>query len=230
MHRLLIIEDDADIALSIKYSMERDGRYSVAVARDGEAGIAEARRTLPDLVLLDLNLPGLDGVEVCRVLRRDPATAGIPVVMLTARVQEQDKVAGLDLGADDYVTKPFSLRELAARVRAVLRRSSEREPGDGTLARGPLTVDEARRRVTVDGREVRLTRKEFDLLADLMRKPGLVLTREQLLGRVWGYDHPGATRTVDVHVRQLRKKLGPQAAPWIETVVGVGYRFRSQES
>ena len=230
MDRILIIEDDADIALSIKYSMERDGSYVVAVASDGETGVAEARRTGPDLVLLDLNLPGMDGVEVCRLLRRDAETADIPIVMLTARVQEQDKIGGLDVGADDYITKPFSLKELLARVRAVLRRASARADGPRTMIRGPLALDEARRRVTVDGDEVRLTRKEFDLLADLMRRPGLVLTREKLLARVWGYDHPGATRTVDVHVRQLRKKLGPLAAAAIETVVGVGYRFRSEES
>ena len=230
MDRILIIEDDADIALSIKYSMERDGSYAVAVAADGESGLAEARRTAPDLVLLDLNLPGMDGVEVCRVLRRDAATADIPIVMLTARVQEQDKIGGLDVGADDYITKPFSLKELLARVRAVLRRASARTEGPRTLVRGALALDEARRRVTVEGEEVRLTRKEFDLLADLMRRPGLVLTREKLLARVWGYDHPGATRTVDVHVRQLRKKLGPLAAAAIETVVGVGYRFRSEEA
>ena len=229
MERILIIEDDADIALSIKYSMERDGSYAVAVAGDGETGVAEARRSVPDLVLLDLNLPGMDGVEVCRVLRRDAATADIPIVMLTARVQEQDKIGGLDVGADDYITKPFSLKELVARVRAVLRRSSAKTDGPGTMVRGPLALDEARRRVTVGGEEVRLTRKEFDLLADLMRRPGLVLTREKLLARVWGYDHPGATRTVDVHVRQLRKKLGPLAAAAIETVVGVGYRFRNEE-
>jgi len=230
MDRILIIEDDADIALSIKYSMERDGSYVVDVAADGESGIAAARRTLPDLVLLDLNLPGVDGIQVCRVLRREAETADIPIVMLTARVEEQDKIEGLDFGADDYITKPFSLKELLARVRAVLRRSPARGEAPRTIVRGALTLDEARRRVTVDGEEVRLTRKEFDLLADLMRRPGLVLTREKLLARVWGYDHPGATRTVDVHVRQLRKKLGPIAATAIETVVGVGYRFRGEES
>ncbi|HXV77313.1 MAG TPA: response regulator transcription factor [Candidatus Polarisedimenticolaceae bacterium] len=226
MKRIVIIEDDADIALSIKYSMEREGEFAVTVARDGEAGIEAATRSVPDLVLLDLNLPGLDGTEVCRVLRSNRSTSAVPIIMLTARVEEREKVTGLDLGADDYITKPFSIREVLARVRAVLRRSAGGSRGHKPLAFGPLTLDEARRRVTVDGEEIRLTRKEFDLLADLMRRPDLVLTRELLLARVWGYDHPGATRTVDVHIRQLRKKLGQAAARYIETVVGVGYRFR----
>jgi len=226
MKRILIIEDDADIALSVKYPLERDGAFSVRVTADGRDGLDLARREPPDLILLDLNLPGLDGTEVCRALRRDPATARVPIIMLTARVHEQERVAGLDLGADDYVTKPFSLRELLARVRAVLRRAEGPADAPRLLEHGRVRVDEARRTVTVDGREVALTRKEFDLLADLMRRPGLVVTREQLLERVWGYEHPGATRTVDVHVRQLRKKLGAEAADAIETVVGVGYRFR----
>jgi DNA-binding response OmpR family regulator len=226
MHRILIIEDDPDIALSIKYSMERDGSFAVNVAADGETGLAEARLHLPDLILLDLNLPGLDGIEVCRQLRRDRNTSSVPIVMLTARVEERDKISGLDLGADDYVTKPFSAKELMARVRAILRRAGNGPTAKPELAHGPVALDEGRRQVTVDGEDVKLTRKEFDLLADLMRRPGLVLTREQLLERVWDYDHPGATRTVDVHIRQLRKKLGPTAGAYIETVVGVGYRFR----
>jgi DNA-binding response OmpR family regulator len=231
MNRVLIIEDDADIALSIRYAMERDGSHAVTVAADGEAGLAEARRSLPDLILLDLNLPGMDGTEVCRQLRRDAATGGIPIVMLTARAQEQDRVSGLDLGADDYVTKPFSLKELLARIRAVLRRAAPRvDTASPVVVAGTLRLDETRRRVAVDGQEVQLTRKEFDLLADLMRRPGLIRTRDQLLSRVWGYDYPGATRTVDVHVRQLRKKLGPRVAAAIETVIGFGYRFRDGET
>lgn len=226
MHRILIIEDDPDIALSIKYSMERERGFAVTVAADGEAGLAKAIRRLPDLILLDLNLPGLDGTEVCSQLRQDPTLSSVPIVMLTARVEERDKINGLDLGADDYITKPFSVKELIARVRAVLRRTGRDPAATPELAQGPVALDEGRRQVTVDGEEVKLTRKEFDLLADLMRRPGLVLTREQLLERVWDYDHPGATRTVDVHIRQLRKKLGSDAGAYIETVVGVGYRFR----
>jgi len=226
MNHVLIIEDDPDIALSIKYSLEREGEFRVSVAPDGETGLAEARRRPPDLVLLDLNLPEIDGAEVCRVLRRRPETASVPIIMVTARVDERSRVAGLDLGADDYVTKPFSVKEVMARVRAVLRRARAPHHASGSRRSGPVALDEARRLVTVAEREVRLTRKEFDLLAELLRRPGLVLTREQLLERVWGYDHPGATRTVDVHVRQLRRKLGPEGAERIETVVGVGYRLR----
>lgn len=230
MHRILIIEDDPDIALSIRYSMERESDFQVKVAADGETGLAEANRRLPDLVLLDLNLPGLDGTEVCRQLRNNEATRAVPIIMLTARVEERDKIGGLELGADDYITKPFSIKEVLARVRAVLRRAGRGGSDLRVMTRGPLVLDEARRQVTVDGELVKLTRKEFDLLADLMRRPGLVLTREQLLERVWDYDHPGATRTVDVHIRQLRKKLGSAADGCIETVVGVGYRFRSEPS
>jgi DNA-binding response OmpR family regulator len=228
MNHVLIIEDDPDIALSIKYSLEREGEFRVSVATDGDAGLREAQRRPPDLVLLDLGLAEIDGSEVCRILRRRPETASVPIIMVTARVDERSRIAGLDLGADDYVTKPFSVKEMMARIRAVLRRASAPRHAGGAMSSGPVTLDEARRRVTVEGRDVHLTRKEFDLLAELLRRPGLVLTREQLLERVWGYDHPGATRTVDVHVRQLRRKLGPDGAARIETVVGVGYRLRSE--
>jgi len=226
--RVLIVEDDPDIALSLRYCLEREGGFQVTIAPDGERGLSEARAAPPHLVLLDLALPGLDGMEVCRALRATRETASVPIIMLTARVEERNKVAGLERGADDYITKPFSLREVLARVRAVLRRAQGGvEEPPRPLVNGPVSVDEARRRVHVLEREVTLTRKEFDLLAEMLRRPGLVLTREQLLERVWGYDHPGETRTVDVHVRQLRKKLGSPAADAIETVVGVGYRMRS---
>jgi len=175
-------------------------------------------------VLLDLGLPGLDGVSALRRLRKGEQP--IPVIIITARVEEADKIAGLDIGADDYVTKPFSIHELVARVHAVLRRARTSLDQPQMLVRGELTVDESGRRVTVGEREIPLTRKEFGLLAELARRPGRVWTREQLLERVWGYNHPGATRTVDVHVRQLRKKLGEPMDASIETVVGVGYRFR----
>lgn len=225
MKRALVIEDDADIALSLGHNLEREG-FLVRSAPDGVSGLQTALSDPPDLVVLDLNLPGLDGLEVCRRLRKDPATAGVPVVMLTARVTESDKIAGLDLGADDYISKPFSVREFLARVRAVMRRYEKPEGDSESLVDGPVTVDLAARRVRVDGREVALTRKEFDLLADLVRHRGRVLTRERLLERVWGYSYPGETRTVDVHVRRLRKKLGPAADERVETVVGVGYRWR----
>jgi two-component system alkaline phosphatase synthesis response regulator PhoP len=228
--RILLIEDDADISLSLKYNLEREGGFTVAVARDGEAGLREALARPPELVLLDLNLPGMGGLDVCRRLRREGATRGIPIIMITARVDESDRVAGLELGADDYVTKPFSVREVVARVRAVLRRvERDAEGAEATaVACGPLLLDAASRRVRVSGQEVSLTRREFDLLEALMRGRGRVLTREKLLERVWGYTYPGETRTVDVHVRKLRRKLGDSAGAWIETVVGVGYRFREE--
>jgi DNA-binding response OmpR family regulator len=228
MNRILIIEDDRDICLSLRYALEKEGDFSVSTAHDGEGGVHEATRHVPDIVLLDLNLPGMDGMAVCGRLRQSAATATVPIIMLTARIEEADKVSGLALGADDYITKPFSVKEVVARIRAVLRRARTTLEGPRVLVRGTLQLDEARRRVTVDDTEVSLTRKEFDLLADLMRRPGRVSSREQLLERVWGYDHPGMTRTVDVHVRQLRKKLGEQVAKLIETVVGVGYRFRGE--
>jgi DNA-binding response OmpR family regulator len=229
MNRILIIEDDRDIGLLIKHALEKDGGFVAAVAADGETGLLEARKRSPDLVILDLNLPGLDGLEVCRQLRKLSATPTIPIIMLTARIDESDKISGLELGADDYVTKPFSVKELIARVRSVLRRSQQTASEPQVLIAGVIELDDGRRRVKVAEREVTLTRKEFDLLADLMRHRGRVLSRAQLLERVWGYDHPGTTRTVDVHVRQLRKKLGPPADAYIDTVVGVGYRLHEVE-
>jgi DNA-binding response OmpR family regulator len=229
MSRILLIEDDADIALSLRVALERDGTYQVRVAGDVPEGLAAIRADPPELVLLDLNLPGGDGLDVCRALRADPALAEIPIIVVTARVDEASTITGLELGADDYVTKPFSVREVVARVGAVLRRvqrPADEAEGDELLTEGVLRVEPATRIVRVDGAEITLTRKEFDLLATLMRQRGRVLSRARLLERVWGYDHPGTTRTVDVHVRQLRKKLGPVAARYIETSVGVGYRFR----
>jgi len=222
---VLIVEDDVDIATVVRYALERNGRYSVRVEHDGAAGLSVAREQLPDLILLDLNLPGMDGMEVCRLIRADPETRDLPIIMLTARVDEGARVAGLELGADDYVSKPFSTKELVARVGAVLRRKTGSE--EENLESGELTIDLLARRVYVSRAEVALTRKEFDLLVELVRGRGRVLSRERLLETVWGYHHAGATRTVDVHVRQLRKKLGEPVAKLIETVVGVGYRFQA---
>ena len=226
MKRILLIEDDADIALSLRYNLEKDGAFEVATVRDGEAGLKAALDRGPDLVLLDLNLPGMDGLEVCRRLRSSKSTSEIPIIMITARAEESQRVNGLDQGADDYITKPFSLREVQARVRAVLRRAGPDAAERGSLLDPPLALDLEARRVTVEGRDVALTRREFDLLADLLRHRGRVRTRERLLEQVWGYDYPGETRTVDVHVRRLRQKLGPEIEPRLETVVGVGYRWR----
>lgn len=230
MARILVIEDDSDIALSLKHGLEREGNHTVVVCADGFEGLRMATSPpLPDLVLLDLNLPGMDGTEVCRRLRKEPATAGVSVIMLTARVSESERVGGLDLGADDYVTKPFSLKEVGARVRAVLRRS-ERGTDDGEeIADGPIRADLASRQVHVGDDEIVLTRKEFDLLVELIRHRGRVLTRERLLENVWGYEYPGETRTVDVHIRRLRRKIGTPAEDRIETVVGVGYRWKPRQ-
>jgi DNA-binding response OmpR family regulator len=227
MKRILVIEDDPDIALSLRLKLERDGGFEVVTAHDGAEGLRSAVEHPPQLVLLDLNLPGMDGFEVCRELRRAPATASTPVIMLTARIGESDRVAGLDMGADDYITKPFSPKEALARVRAVLRRFEHATAGPEAVVDGSLRIDLGSRQVEVDGHALSLTRKEFDLLVELIRQHGRVLTRERLLETVWGYDYPGETRTVDVHVRRLRQKLGSPLDERVETVVGVGYRYRS---
>jgi len=227
MKRILVIEDDPDIALSLRLKLERDGGFEVVTATDGAAGLKLAVDRPPDLVLLDLNLPGVDGFEVCRLLRGEPVTAATPVIMLTARISESDRVAGLDLGADDYISKPFSPKEALARIRAVLRRSDRAAEVPTALADGPLRIDVGSREAEISGRALALTRKEFDLLVELIRQRGRVLTRERLLENVWGYDYPGETRTVDVHVRRLRQKLGTPVDERIETVVGVGYRYRT---
>jgi DNA-binding response OmpR family regulator len=220
---VLIIEDDPDIAESLRYNLERDG-LEPRIAATGEQGLQAAldARHPPALVILDLMLPGMSGLELCRRLRREPATRRTPIIILTARTSETDRVTGLDLGADDYITKPFSVRELMARIRAVLRRVDE-----NTAARyedNHLAIDFADMRVTCDGSPVKLTRKEFSLLAMLARSAGRVATRQQLLDNVWGYEYYGDTRTLDVHIRRLRQKLGA-CGDCIETVVGVGYRF-----
>jgi len=227
MSRILIVEDDPDIALSLRLKLERDAGYEVEAAGSGPDGLRAALSHPPDLVLLDVNLPGMDGFEICRRLRAEAATAAIPIIMLTARIDEADRVAGLEFGADDYITKPFSPKEALARVRAVLRRSGRQDEEAESLVDAPLRVDVAARAARVGERDLALTRKEFDLLAELLRQRGRVLTRERLLESVWGYDYPGETRTVDVHVRRLRQKLGVPVDARIETVVGVGYRYRS---
>ena len=227
MSRILIVEDDPDIALSLSLKLERDGGFTVETAGSGPDGLRVAQAHPPDLVLLDVNLPGMDGFEICRRLRADVATAAIPIIMLTARIDEADRVAGLEFGADDYITKPFSPKEAVARVRAVLRRFRREQEAGEALVDAPLAVDVAARSARVGERSLELTRKEFDLLAELLRQRGRVLTRERLLESVWGYDFPGETRTVDVHVRRLRQKLGGPVDERIETVVGVGYRYRS---
>jgi DNA-binding response OmpR family regulator len=222
---VLLVEDERDIADLVRYHVEKAGMRFVHAA-DGGTALRLARAELPDVAILDLMLPGLDGLEVCRQLRGDTSTRRLPIIMLTARGEEVDRVVGLELGADDYVVKPFSPRELVARIRAVLRRVEAPESPAAGRTTGDLHVDEARHAVTIGGRPVELTAKEFGLLAALMRADGRVLGREQLLETVWGYANAAEieSRTVDVHVRRLRAKLGAEARR-IVTVKAVGYRF-----
>ena len=223
--KVLVVEDEIDVANLVKHAIERGGDATVEVATSGAGALELVTRSAPDLVVLDLNLPGLDGTEVCRLLRSRPATSTLPIIMLTARTEESDRVLGLDLGADDYITKPFSPRELAARVRAVLRRKATAQPSAMSLYRGSrIVADFDAVSVTVEGEPVRLTRREFELLRCLIENRNRVLSRERLLVRVWGYDQSIETRSVDVHVGRLRSKLRT-AGPQIETVVGLGYRF-----
>ena len=222
--RVLVVEDEPDIRDLLAFHLERDG-FQVTRATTGTEALRQLRAAPPDLVILDLMLPEMNGLEVCRRLRADPTTAGLPVIMLTAKGDEVDRVVGLELGADDYVVKPFSPKEMLARVRAVLRRA--RAPVSGApLAVGGITLDGATHRATVSGHPLSLTPKEFDLLRALLEARGRVLSREFLLDRVWGYARAGEieSRTVDVHVRRLRAKLGPEGER-ILTVKNVGYRL-----
>jgi two-component system phosphate regulon response regulator PhoB len=221
--RILVVDDEPDLLELARFNLDQAG-FQVEVAETGEEGLERLRRSRPDLVILDLMLPGLSGEEVCRRLRADPGLADLPVIMLTAKGEEVDRVVGFELGADDYVTKPFSPRELVLRVKAVLRRRSEPQSGGSVLERGPLRLDPERHRCLVEGGEVVLTAKEFQLLEALMRRPGRVMTRERLLDDVWGSDIAVTTRTIDTHLKRLREKLGA-ASDLIETVRGVGYRF-----
>ncbi len=221
--RILIIEDDPDIAESVRYNLKREGMRA-EIAESGEKGFRLARdpHSAPALIVLDLMLPGMSGIELCRRLRREPATEKTPIIILTAKASEADKISGLELGADDYMTKPFSVKELLARIRAVLRRTNEESiaPYDD----GKLTINYEEMRVGCCGNDLKLTRKEFALLTALAKNQNRVATRQKLLDEVWGLDYYGDTRTLDVHIRRLRQKLG-ECTGAIETVVGTGYRF-----
>lgn len=223
MQNILIIEDDADIAESLQYNFKREG-FRATVAESGEKGlrIALDEKATPSLIILDLMLPGMSGMELCRRLRREALTEKTPIIMLTAKAAETDRISGLDSGADDYVVKPFSVKEVVARVRAVLRRA-EKEETPRYEDEG-LQVDFEDMRVRCGTTDIRLTRKEFALLEHLIKNLGRVATRQQLLDNVWGYSYFGDTRTLDVHIRRLRQKMG-DCSTRIETVVGVGYRF-----
>jgi DNA-binding response OmpR family regulator len=223
--QVLVVEDEHDIAGLIKHTLERGGDTEVRIVGNGDAALREVAAHAPDLLILDLNLPILSGLEVCRILRSRPVHRHLPIIMLTARTSENDRVAGLDLGADDYITKPFSLRELAARVRAILRRATKEEDRPALAYRGEhLMADFDAVSVSVGGEAVRLTRREFELLRYLVQNKNRVVSRDKLLERVWGYERLVETRSVDVHVGRLRSKLG-EAGQQIETVIGLGYRF-----
>ncbi|MCL5096199.1 MAG: response regulator transcription factor [Candidatus Omnitrophica bacterium] len=221
--RILVVDDEPDAVELIAFNLKAAG-CEVVSAADGEEALKQARASKPDLILLDLMLPEIDGLEVCKILRRDTATARIPLIMVTAKAEEIDRVLGLEFGADDYVTKPFSPRELVLRVKNLLRRRQAEENTADQLRIGPLTIDIPRHEVMVGGQQVELTATEFKLLVILAQRQGRVQTRDQLLQDVWEYDSVIDTRTIDTHVRRLREKLGP-AAKYLGTVRGVGYRL-----
>ena len=221
--KILIIEDDRDIVEMLDYNLKEEG-YETISALNGEQGIALAGKERPDLIILDIMLPIIDGFEVCRILKNDDRVAHIPIIILSAKSQETDKVVGLELGADDYVTKPFSPRELIARTRAILRRGRA-EHINNRIQRGEITIDRTRHKVTVGGKEISLTSTEFKLLEFMARRPGAVFSRSQILDAVAGDDAVVCDRTVDAHIKSLRHKLGP-AKNYIETIRGAGYRFK----
>lgn len=225
--RILIAEDDRDIAELVAHYLQKSG-WTSHVAGAGDEALAYARANPVDLVLLDVMLPGLSGIEVCRALRADRATAAVPIIMLTARAEEADRVTGLETGADDYVSKPFSPNELIARIRALMRRSHRAGLTDTALKFGPIVMDLESHTVSDDGREIKLTAKEFLLLQYLLEHRGRVLSRDLLLGDVWGYRYTGGTRTVDVHVRRLREKL-PVLVDALVTVKQFGYKLTNDE-
>lgn len=226
MSTILLVEDDPTLSEALRYNLEREG-YTVISVADGVTGLERARREQPDLIILDVMLPRLDGFSICRILRQE---SEVPILMLTARQDEVDRIAGLELGADDYVLKPFSLGELLARVRAIMRRSDKRSIGGREiLDAGSIRVDTGSRRAWRENMELNLSQKEFDLLTCMMRNRGMALSRDVLLERVWGFDFMGDSRTVDVHIRWLREKVEPDPSKpvYIQTVRGVGYRFEA---
>jgi two-component system phosphate regulon response regulator PhoB len=228
LKKIMIVEDEPDMVELIRYNLVKEG-YRVEAAADGEQALARAPRFVPDLVLLDLMLPGLDGLEVMRRLRAARAGAALPVIVLTAKGSEADRVVGLELGADDYIVKPFSPRELVARIKAVLRRMARPVEAAPTIARGPIVVDSTKREVTVEGEPAPLTATEFDLLRFLAEHPGRAFRRNELIDGALGPDSMVTDRVIDAHVAAIRRKLGENAAAWIETVRGYGYRFRERE-
>ena len=230
MARILVVDDEEPILELLRFNLEKDG-YQVSGAKDGQEALERVEREQPDLIVLDVMLPGMDGLEVCRILRLNPRFQQIPIIMLTAKGEEIDTILGLELGADDYMTKPFSPRELLARIKARLRRLNSPEEAIAQIVRGELRIDVTGFRVHVRGEETELTPKEFELLRVFATHPGKVYSRDELLERIWGYEYDGDTRTVDVHVRHLRLKVerDPSNPEYIETLRGIGYRFKGQQ-
>lgn len=227
MALILVVDDEESIQELLRYNLEKEG-YKVLAARDGFEALERVQKDRPDLVVLDVMLPQMDGMEVCRRIRLNPEFRELPVIMLTAKGEEIDKVLGLELGADDYMTKPFSPRELVARIKARLRRVKSADETLEQIIHGDIRIDLNRFRVYVNAQEIELTPKEFELLRVLAAKPGRVYSREELLEKIWGYEYAGDTRTVDVHVRHVRQKIEKDASnpEYIETLRGIGYRFK----
>lgn len=228
--KILIVDDEEHILELLKFNLENAG-FKVITASNGIEALEYLKNSLPKLILLDLMLPGMDGYDVCKEIRREKNLSNIPIIMITARSEELDKILGLELGADDYITKPFSIRELIARVKAVLRRTTNSPSNDKVFSYGNLMVDFEKHEVTKNGDRVDLTLKEFELLELLIKNKGKVLTRDSLLDKIWGYEYIGETRTVDVHIRHLRQKIedDDKNPRYIETIRGIGYRFTSEE-
>ncbi len=227
--KVLIIDDEEHIVELIKYNLDSSG-YTTFEAYNGNDGLKTARKEMPDIILLDLMLPGIDGLEVCKRLRNDDKLKNVPIIMLTAKSEEIDKILGLELGADDYITKPFSVRELNARVKAVLRRINPSDEQNEVFSFADVEIDYSKHEIKKKGQKVDLTLKEFELLDILVKNKGKVLTRDLLLDKIWGYEYVGETRTVDVHIRHLRQKLeeDDKNPKFIETVRGIGYRFNNE--
>ncbi len=223
--KILLVEDEVDVVDMLTLQLRKAGGFLVTVAKDGAEALKKARAELPALVVLDLMLPRMSGLEVCKILKTESATRHIPIIMLTAKAEEVDRIVGLEFGADDYVTKPFSPREVLLRIKAILRRGQPNDGPEENLTRGAIRIDSARHQVFVSGKRITLTAVEFKLLSMLMQRPGRVQARDRLLNEVWGYESAIDTRTVDTHVRRLRQKLG-KAAGAVETVRGFGYRLR----
>ena len=224
--KILIIEDDKDISQLLKHYLEKEN-YQAETAYTGGLGYEKALKLTPSLIILDLMLPEMDGLEICKELRKDSKTAEIPIIILTAKGEESDKIIGLELGADDYITKPFSPKEVVARVKALLRRTEKQTPKQKAYTYGDLTLDTERHEITLDGKAVELTSKEFALLENLLRHKGKVKSRDALLNEVWGEDYYGTSRTVDVHIRKIREKI-PQIAKDIQTVKNLGYKLKEK--